>query len=151
MAGGPAIREDAGIDGQAPTSDEYRRTAELRSVLRRYARRSEQISRRHGLTPRQYHLLLMIKGASDGSERSTVTEIADRLQLTQSSVTELVTRAQEAGLVKRVGSARDGRVVYLHLTPMAEEKLAAVVTEHGSDRRLLHEMLSTLEREASAG
>lgn len=145
-----AVREDAAIDVRPPTADEYRQAAELRAALRFYARRSEGIARRHGLTPRQYHLLLMIKGAPDGSQRSTVTGIADSLQLTQSSVTELVTRAQEAGLIERVGSERDGRVVHLLLTPLAEEKLAAVVTEHGPDRRRLLEILSTLDRESNS-
>ena len=88
----------------------------------------------------------MIKGAPDGSERSTVTGIAERLQLTQSSVTELVTRAQEAGLVERVASERDGRVVHLLLTPLADQKLAVVVTEHGPDHRRLLEILSTLDQ-----
>lgn len=134
-----------------PTPEEFLQAAELRAALRFYARRSEEIARAHGITPRQYHLLLMIKGAPDGSQRSTVTEIADRLQLTQSSVTELVTRAQEAGLITRVASERDGRVVYLHLTPVAEEKLAAVVSQHGPDRRRLVEILSTLGGETGAG
>ena len=43
----------------------------------------------------------MIKGAPDGSERSTVTELSRRLQLAQSTVTELVTRSEAAGLVER--------------------------------------------------
>ena len=141
----------AGETGDTPTAEEFRQAAELRAALRFYARRSEEIARSHGITPRQYHLLRMIKGAPDGSERSTVTEVAERLQLTQSSVTELVTRAQEAGLIQRVNSSRDGRVVHLHLTPTAEEKLAAVVIEHGPDLRRLREILSTLAGETGAG
>ena len=141
-----AVREDAAIDAESPTAEEYRQAAQLRAALRFYARRSEGIARRHGITPRQYHLLLMIKGSPDGLQRSTVTGIADQLQLTQSSVTELVTRAQEAGLIERVASERDGRVVHLLLTPLAEAKLAAVVTEHGPDRRRLLDILSTLDR-----
>ena len=43
----------------------------------------------------------MIKGAKDGSERSTVTELAARLRLAQTTTTELVRRAEEAGLVTR--------------------------------------------------
>lgn len=139
-----AAGQERGGTVERPAPEEYRQAAELRAALRFYARRSEEIARAHGITPRQYHLLLMIKGAPDGSERSTVTEIAERLQLTQSSVTELVTRAQEAGLIERVASERDGRVVFLHLTPMAEDKLATVVREHGPDRRRLLEILSTL-------
>ena len=48
----------------------------------------EEVARRHGLTPRQYLLLLMIKGTADGTERSAVSDLVERLQLTQSTVTE---------------------------------------------------------------
>jgi DNA-binding MarR family transcriptional regulator len=68
--------------------------AEFRTAIRRFARRSERIARQHGLTPQRYALLLMIKGAANGQERSTVTELSDRLQLAQSTVTELVRRAE---------------------------------------------------------
>ena len=48
----------------------------------------------------------MVKGAPDGSEQSTVTELAERLQLAQSTVTELVSRAEEAGLDRARAVAR---------------------------------------------
>jgi len=71
-------------------------------------RASERIAREEGLTPSRYLLLLMIKTTDGG--RSTVTELADRMQLTQSTITELVTRAEAAGLVRREQSAEDARV-----------------------------------------
>src|SRR2546423_12484529 len=83
--------------------------AEFRSALRHFLRRSEKIARQSGLTPQRYTLLMMIKGATDGSEQSTVTELADRLQLAQSTVTELVRRAQSAGLIEREQSQRGAR------------------------------------------
>src|SRR4249920_2108815 len=98
-----------------PRPEDYRRAAELRVALRRFLRLSEQAARRHGLTPQRYALLLSIKGAADGSERSTVTELAERLQLAQSTVTELVRRAEDAGLIEREQSASDGRVAYLRV------------------------------------
>jgi len=52
--------------------------ASFRAALRVFLRQTEQTARRAGLTPQRYLLLLMIKGARDGSERSTVTELADR-------------------------------------------------------------------------
>ncbi len=108
--------------------------------LRRFLRRSEQISRRNGLTPQQYQLLLMIKGAPDGSERATVGSLVERLQLTQSTVTELVQRAEESGLVGRVQSTEDGRVVYLTLTDEGERRLRSAWAEHGEERALLAEL-----------
>ena len=72
--------------------------AEFRAALRRFLRRSGFVADSCGLTPQRYLLLLMIKGASDGSARSTVTELAEQLQLAQSTVTELVARSVDVGL-----------------------------------------------------
>jgi DNA-binding MarR family transcriptional regulator len=130
-----------------PTPEDYRRAAELRAALRRFSRRSEQVARAHGLTPQQYLLLLMIRGAPDGSETSTVTELADRLQLMQSTVTELVARAASAGLVSRRPSSDDGRVVHLRLTQRGERVLAAAVAELGPERQQLGALLARLEAE----
>ena len=85
---------------RVPTEDAVA-VAEFRASLRTFLRRSERIARRSGLTPQRHLLLLMIKGAPDGSEQSTVTELSERLQLAQSTVTELVGRAERAGLVER--------------------------------------------------
>jgi DNA-binding MarR family transcriptional regulator len=112
----------------------------LRAALREFLRASEQTARRNKLTPQRYGLLLMIKGAPDGSERSTVTELARRLQLAQSTVTELVRRAEAAGLVERESSADDGRVAYLSLTGEGERRLAATVAALGSESRRLVEI-----------
>jgi DNA-binding MarR family transcriptional regulator len=123
--------------GDGPRPEEYRRAAELRAGLRRFLRQSETVARRHRLTPQRYALLLMIKGAPDGSERSTVTQLAERLQLAQSTVTELVRRAEAVGLIKREPSAKDGRVAYLSLTEEAERRLAGAISDLGPERRRL--------------
>jgi DNA-binding MarR family transcriptional regulator len=124
-----------------PRPEDYRRAAELRAALRRFLRSSERTARRHKLTPQRYALLLMIKGARDGRERSTVTELSDRLQLAQSTVTELVRRAEAAGLIEREPSPRDGRVAYLRLTAEAERRLAGAVSDLGAERRRLTQIL----------
>ena len=59
---------------------EAMRIAAFRAVIRSFLRTSERLAREHGLTPRRHLLLLMIKGAPDGSEQSTVTELAERLR-----------------------------------------------------------------------
>lgn len=126
--------------------DEYVRVAEFRSALRRFLRRSERVARSSGLTPQRYLLLLMIKGSPDGTERSTVTTLAERLQLAQSTVTELVGRAEEAGLVSRETSPADGRVAHLGLTPRGEELLSDAFTDLEAERRHLLSSLVNLER-----
>lgn len=126
--------------------EDYVRAAEFRSALRRFLRRSESAARRFGLTPQRYLLLLMIKGASDETERSTVTELADRLQLAQSTVTELVGRAEDAGLVLREPSAADGRVAFLGLTGEGERRLVQVFEYLEADREQLIAAVLSLAR-----
>jgi DNA-binding MarR family transcriptional regulator len=122
-----------------PSLDEFREAAALRGALRKFMRSSERIAREEGLTPSRYLLLLMIKTAEHS--RSTVTELADRLQLTQSTVTELVTRAEAAGLVGREQSADDARVFWLRLTGEGEVRLARTVARVGKERSRLLELL----------
>src|SRR5436190_12977056 len=108
--------------------DDVIAAADFRAALRRFLRRSERVARQSGLTPQRYLLLLMIKGAPGGREQSTVTELAERLQLAQSTVTELVRRAEETGLVAREQSSADGRVAYLRLTEEGEQRLMRAFT-----------------------
>jgi DNA-binding MarR family transcriptional regulator len=127
-----------------PSLAEFREAAELRGALRKFLRASERIAREEGLTPSRYLLLLMIKSSQRG--RSTVTELADRMQLTQSTVTELVTRAEAAGLVRRDQSEEDARVFWLHLTEVGEERLARAVARNGPER---HRLLELIRRDAA--
>ena len=119
---------------------DIREAAELRASLRKFLRGSERVAREEGLTPSRYLLLLMIQSADQG--RSTVTELADRMQLTQSTVTELVTRAESAGLVKRSQSEDDARVFWLQLTEEGQSRLARAVARNGAERNRLIELLN---------
>lgn len=133
-------RYGRGVD--EPTAEDYRRTAELRAALRAFLRRGERVARSQGLTPQRQQLLLMIKGAPDGSETATVTELAERLQLAQNTVTDLVARAEAAGLVSRSPSENDGRVAHLRLTPEGERRLAGTVAALRADRERLAEIVA---------
>jgi DNA-binding MarR family transcriptional regulator len=123
----------------APSLSEFREAAELRAALRKFLRASERIAREEGLTPSRYLLLLMIK--TTPGARSTVTELAERMQLTQSTITELVTRAETAGLVQREKSDEDARVFWLGLTPSGEERLGRAVARNGRERDRLIELI----------
>jgi DNA-binding MarR family transcriptional regulator len=119
--------------------------AEFRAALRRFLRRSEKIARDCGLTPQRYLLLLMIKGSPGGRELSTVTELSERLQLAQSTVTELVSRAEEAGLIARERSPDDARVAHLRLTDEGERRLLRSFTELAKERDQLRDVFSHLD------
>jgi len=124
--------------------------AEFRACLRTFLRHSEHVARRWDLTPQRFALLLAIKGAPDGSEQLTVTELARRLQLSRNSVTELVARAEEVGLVRRTQADHDQRVVQLTVTPEGERRLMGVLVENEDARRELAHVFDAVARSFAA-
>jgi DNA-binding MarR family transcriptional regulator len=133
----------------AITTSDIVAVAEFRAALRQFLRRTERIARQAGLTPQRYLLLLMVKGARDGREQSTVTELAERLQLAQSTVTELVSRAEETGLLERTQSATDARVAYLRLTEEGERRLLQAFTGLATERSNVRAAFAHLDAEVS--
>jgi DNA-binding MarR family transcriptional regulator len=128
-----------------PNAEEAASVAAFRVSLRRFMRQTELVARGCGITPQWYLLLLQIKGAPDVSERATVTDLADRLQLAQSSVTELVARVEQAGLIRRERSIDDGRVVYLRLTPDGERRFGKVFRNLEAERQALRDAIAELD------
>ena len=122
----------------------YSAAAEFRAELRRFLRRSEDCARRFGITPSQHLLLLQIAGASGGT--TTVSDLVTTLALTQSAVTELVQRAEAAGLVRRAVSKEDGRVTKLSLTAQGATRLAEVHGALGGERARLRLVIDELDR-----
>ena len=132
--------------------DELRRAAAFRSALRHFGARTEEVAAAAGLTPRRYDLLLAIRAAPDAT--STVTELSQQLRLRQTAVTELVKRAEEAGLLLRTRSPRDGRVTLLRLSGEGERRLMhafdALRQDREQVRRALREVGARF-REYAAG
>lgn len=125
-----------------PTKEDYARAARLREALALFLRVSEKITRAHGLTLPRYQLLLMVKTGRDGNERASLPELQERLQLAQSSVVELVQRAEAHGLVQRELSSVNRRLIYVALTSEGERRLAGTIADLTRARRDLHESLS---------
>jgi DNA-binding MarR family transcriptional regulator len=138
------VNEFPASDGNPGVTDVIA-VAEFRAALRQFLRRSERVARMSGLTPQRHLLLLMIKGAPGGDEQSTVTQLSERLQLAQSTVTELVRRAEEAGLIERTQSPRDARVAHLRLTPEGERRLMLSFTELETERAQLRDAFAHLD------
>jgi MarR family transcriptional regulator, organic hydroperoxide resistance regulator len=120
------------------------RLAAFREALRDFESRTEHVLRAWGLTPQRYLLLVFVKGALDASERPTMSELRRRLKLSANSVTELVTRAEEAGLVVREPAEHDQRFVYVTLTDEGEQALAGALRETEEYRRDFAESFDTL-------
>ena len=123
------------------TLDEVLQAAEFRRLLRRFLAHGDTGVRRAGLTPQRYLLLLAVKGAPDRTETRSIGQLSDDLQLAQSSVTELVDRAEAAGLVARAPGDSDARTVLVRLQPTGEERLMAALTLVRAEREQLLEHL----------
>ena len=137
--------------GQTSALDErvdYRPVADFRSALRRFSHATDEVTRRHGLTTRRYELLVMIEGAPDGSRTTTVSSLTARMHLAQHTVTELVARAEGAGLVRRTTDASDRRVSHITLTAKGRRSLAATVAALQPERARLTSMLADAYRRA---
>jgi len=105
----------------AALAGELERAAAFRTALRRFLARTDEVASAAGLTSGRYDLLLAIK--TSVGETSTMTELSRQLSLRQTAVTELVKRAEEAGLIQRAASPVDGRVTILSLSGEGERRL----------------------------
>ena len=108
---------------------QYRALADFRYELRRFLRYSEQVTRRSGMTPLQYQLLLQIKGFPE-HELATIGRLAERLQAKHHGVVALATRCEKLGLIKRHASEADRRVVYLTLSEKGSRALELLARAH---------------------
>jgi DNA-binding MarR family transcriptional regulator len=125
---------------------QYEALSNFRYELRRYLRYSEQITRRHGVTPLQYQLLLHMKGFAD-RDWATVGELAERMQAKHHGVVALITRCEKAKLVERRADTDDRRRVYVHLTRKGEERLAKLADLHRRELLLLEKRFFVPKRD----
>jgi DNA-binding MarR family transcriptional regulator len=121
------------LTSTAPVSKrEFESLASFRYELRRYLRYSEEITRKSGITPLQYQLLLQVKGYPD-REYASVSELAERLQAKHHGVVSLITRCEQAGLVERRVDSDDLRVVNVHLTRKGQGYLERLAGLHRNE------------------
>ena len=131
------------------TDEDYRRLLELRDGLRRFLRWSEQQARAAGITPAQHQLLLAVRGHPGGPP--TLRDIADHLLLRHHSVVGLGGRAEEAGLVTRVGDRDEPRLVRVELTAEGARVLAALAAEHKEELQRIGLIYADLGRDLPTG
>ena len=126
-----------------PISDiELERAAGFRAALRRFLVRTEEIASAAGLTPQRYDLLLAIK--TGPNETATITDLCGQLSLSQTAASELVKRAEQAGLVTKSTSPRDGRVSLIVLTEDGERMMIETFVGLRDERRQLYDAMSAM-------
>ena len=108
---------------------DFETLSEFRYRLRRFLRFSERVTRKNGITPLQYLLLLHVKGFP-GRNCATVGELAERLQAQHHGVVALISRCEKLGWVERVQGQTDRRSVEVHLTRNGERMAAKMAQLH---------------------
>lgn len=93
----------------------------LRTADHLGAKESELLSA-HDLTPAQYNVLRILRGAGDGGH--PCQEIGARMISRVPDVTRLIDRLEAAGHVTRERSTEDRRVVFVRIKPRALDLLA---------------------------
>ncbi|SRR5581483_1509787 len=117
---------------KALSTEDYQHLAEFRHQIRRFLRFSDAAVRKAKLEPRQYQLLLALKGMPPDL-RPRIGELAEQLQIQHHSAVELVDRLEAASLVRRQRSTEDRREVLVLLTPSGERVLRELVLHHRSE------------------
>ena len=108
---------------------EFETLSAFRYRLRRFLRFSEQVTRRNGITPLQYLLLLHLQGFP-GRDWATVGELAERLQAAHHGTVALISRCEGLGWGERRQGQADRREVAIHLTADGERILARMARLH---------------------
>lgn len=105
----------------------------LRRVIRAVDLRSKQLSKDVGLTGPQ----LMVMQNIEGNPGVMVREIAESINLSPATITNILDRLENRGLAQRIRSTKDKRKVSVHLTDLGNQALENAprpLQEHFIDR-----------------
>jgi len=91
----------------------------LRRIIRATDLHSRQLSKIAGLTAPQLLILQLLRQHTE----LTVGEVAQRVSLSQATVTTIIDRLEKRGFVKRERGSADKRKVYVYLTAEADSVL----------------------------
>ena len=114
------------------TLDDYQALAEFRFQLRKFFHFSEQAAKKACLEPRQYQLMLAVKGLPK-DRRPRIRDLAELLMVEHHSMVELVDRMESAGYLHRSRGDQDRREVLVSLTPKGERMLRDLALSHHTE------------------
>jgi DNA-binding MarR family transcriptional regulator len=114
------------------TESDYRALAEFRHHIDGYLNFSDQAAKDAGIEPRQYQLLLVIRGLPTDIE-PTVGALAQHLRSRHHSTVELINRAEANDFVRRL---RVGPRVLVRLTSKGERVLTRAVEQRLEELRV---------------
>ncbi len=86
----------------------------IRRTSDRLQNYTQHLFKAHGITPTQYNVLRILRGAGDNGLRCS--EIGERLVSSDPDITRLLGRLQKQKLIRRKRDPKDRRVIYATIT-----------------------------------
>lgn len=123
---------------------DYRDQADFRCGLREFLRFAEEQARREGITPQQHVLLAVVRGHR-AYPAVAIGDVAQSLQVRQSSASLLVDRCVKRGLLHRREDPDDRRRAVVSLTDEGQRILDRIMA---ANRRELGVLQDALFRES---
>lgn len=112
----------------------------------------QQLVKPYGITPTQYNVLRILRGAGNGGLRCS--DIGERLVSSDPDITRLLGRLQKQKFIRRKRDPKDRRVIYASITTQGRnllEEMDPVMNQAGKDalghmgREKLETLVSLLE------
>jgi DNA-binding MarR family transcriptional regulator len=84
----------------------------------------------HGLAVSDFEVLQQLHGATEEDGRVRLHDLGERVHLSQSALSRLITRLEKTGLVTRCVCEDDRRSVWTELTPLGAQRYAEARPTH---------------------
>jgi DNA-binding MarR family transcriptional regulator len=139
----PATVEQADRLNPRPTDQELEALANFRFALRKFLAFSEAAAADEGVTMQWYQALLVIK-TFRGDGHISIGELADQLMIRDHSAAELVSRLDQAKLVKRKTDPSDRRRSLVIMTPSGGRCLDRLALLHLRELRKIKGAFTSL-------
>lgn len=134
------------MNDEPPQAADHAALAELRREIRGFLGLGEAAARVHGLTPRQYQVLLEVAGAPR-REGVDLGELAMRMRAGRSRAAKWVSLVEARQLVKRVTLGGDRRRSRVALTAKGRKLIEKLYRAQRDELRLLGARLAALRRD----
>ncbi len=93
----------------------------IRHTSDRLQHHTQQLFKQYGITPTQYNVLRILRGAGDAGLRCS--EVGERLVSSDPDITRLLGRLQKQKLIRRKRDPKDRRVIYANITAEGQRLL----------------------------
>lgn len=108
------------------TGDDEALASEWHDLMGRYHRITcaldRQLTARHGLTVSEFEVLQQLYAPGPDYPQLRMNELCERVHLSQSAFSRLITRLEHAGLVERALCTEDRRSAYTRITENGAER-----------------------------